>query len=294
MNITEKDLFDAGMHFGHQKRRWNPKSKKFVFDHRHGVSIIDLEKTVACLKKAHSFVEEHIASGKNILFVGTKRQAQEILRELAQSTQMPFCVNRWLGGTLTNFQTIQQSLRKYKKFLGMESDGSLDKLHKKEGSAIRREMARMNRNFEGLLEVKKLPEALFVIDTKNEYIAVAEARKLGIPVIAIVDTNSDPSLVDYPIPANDDAVKSIRVVIDIVMDGIQSGLKRRPSESRSKDIKPILAQAIQEEAHQPEVTISSDISLDIEEDTDKKKAHSKKKAETAAEDKPTETKKAAE
>ena len=265
MNITEQDLFDAGVHFGHQLRRWNPKSKRFVYGYRHGVSIIDLEKTVDCLKKAIAFVEEHVASGKNILFVGTKRQAQDILRELAQSTNMPFCVNRWLGGTLTNFQTIQKSLRKYKNFLSMEVDGKLDKLHKKEASAIRREMSRMNRNFEGLLDVKKLPEALFVIDTKNEYIAVAEARKLGIPVIAIVDTNSDPSLIDYPIPANDDSVKSIRVIVEALMDGIQNGLERRPTENRSqKDIKPIISQALEEEAQQPEVTISSDIILDID------------------------------
>src|SRR5690606_5148570 len=200
MNITVRDLLDAGVHFGHQRKRWNPKSKEFVYDHRHGVSIIDLEKSFNRLKEACDFVEDLIANDKIILLVGTKRQAQEMIREAANSVQMPYCASRWLGGTLTNFETIKRSIAKYKKYQAMETDGSLAKLPGKEAAAIKREMARMHRNFEGLQEMGKLPSALFVIDIKHEEIAVAEAKKLNIPVIALVDTNSDPSQVSHPIP----------------------------------------------------------------------------------------------
>ena len=236
MNITLKDLLDAGVHFGHQTRRWNPKSKPYVYDHRSGVSIIDLEKTYAQIEKAVAFLEEIVASNKDVMFIGTKRQAQEILREAATMCNMPFCVNRWLGGTLTNFETIQSSLKKYKKFLDMEASGALDKLYAKEAAAIRREMDRMNRNFEGIKEIKKLPGAAFIVDIKNEEIAVAECRKLGIPVVAIVDTNSDPTLVDYPIPANDDAVKSIRLITEVIVEAIQNGLSRRTVQVKNPQI----------------------------------------------------------
>lgn len=236
MNITVKDLLDAGVHFGHQTRRWNPKSKPFVYDHRSGVSIIDLEKTYAQLEKAVAFIEEVVADNKDIMFIGTKRQAQEILREAATTCGMPFCVNRWLGGTLTNFETILTSLKKYKKFLNMESSGELDKLYAKEAAAIRREMSRMNRNFEGIKDISKLPGAVFIVDIKNEEIAVSECRKLGIPIVAMVDTNSDPSLVDYPIPANDDAVKSIRLITEIIVEAIQNGLSRRTVQPKTPQI----------------------------------------------------------
>lgn len=248
MNITVKDLLDAGVHFGHQTRRWNPKSKPYVYDHRSGVSIIDLEKTYAQLEKAAAFLEEIVASNKDVMFIGTKRQAQEILREAATMCNMPFCVNRWLGGTLTNFETIQSSLKKYKKFLDMEASGALDKLYAKEAAAIRREMDRMNRNFEGIKEIKKLPGAAFIVDIKNEEIAVAECRKLGIPVVAVVDTNSDPTLVDYPIPANDDAVKSIRLITEIVVEAIQNGLSRRTVQVKNPQI---VAQKDEAKAEEP-------------------------------------------
>jgi small subunit ribosomal protein S2 len=236
MNITVKDLLDAGVHFGHQTRRWNPKSKPYVYDHRSGVSIIDLEKTYAQLEKAVAFLEEIVASNKDVMFIGTKRQAQEILREAANMCNMPYCVNRWLGGTLTNFETIQSSLKKYKKFIDMEASGALNKLYAKEAAAIRREMDRMNRNFEGIKEISKLPGAAFIVDIKNEEIAVAECRKLGIPVVAIVDTNSDPTLVDYPIPANDDAVKSVRLITELVVEAIQNGLSRRTVQPKNPQI----------------------------------------------------------
>ncbi|MBN1402961.1 MAG: 30S ribosomal protein S2 [Opitutales bacterium] len=234
MNITIKDLLDAGVHFGHQLRRYNPRSKKFVFDNRHGISIIDLEKTYAQLEKAAAFVEETVASGKKILFIGTKRQAQEVLREAATECNMPFSVSRWLGGTLTNFATVKGSIEKYKKFLAMEADGSMDKLPNKEAAANRRDMQRMHRNFEGLLEMNERPAALFVVDTRNEEIAVAEAIRLGIPVIGLVDTNSDPTILSYPIPGNDDSIKSIRIIVETLMDAIQNGIARREASAPSQ------------------------------------------------------------
>ena len=247
MNITIKDLLDAGVHFGHQLRRYNPKSKEFVFDNRHGISIIDLEKTYALMERATRFIEELVASGKYILLVGTKRQAQEITREAAIQCQMPFCANRWMGGTLTNFTTIRNSVMKYKEYLSMEADGRLDKVPKKEAAAIRREMSRMNRNFEGLLEMPELPEAVFIIDTNHEQIAVAETVRLGIKLVAVVDTNSDPSLIDYPIPGNDDSNKSIRIVLETVMEAIQNGLAHREAHKASKGLTPFLREEAKEE-----------------------------------------------
>lgn len=256
MNITIRDLLDAGLHFGHQIRRWNPKSKPFVYDNRHGISIIDLEQTFQLLEKATVYVEDLVASGKDILFVGTKRQSEEIIRECATSVNMPFSASRWMGGTLTNFATIKTSLAKYKKFLGMEDDGSLSKLPGKESAAIRRQMSRMNRNFEGLLQVDKLPGALFVIDTKNEYIAVEEARRLGIPVIALVDTNADPTLIDYPIPGNDDAVKAIRIVVEVITEAVQSGLTKRENIKTQKGITPLVREQVFEQTdEEPEVSL---------------------------------------
>ena len=229
MNITIKDLLDAGVHFGHQTKRWNPKSKKYIFDHRQGVSIVDLEKTYELLGKACEFITNHVADGKNILLVGTKRQAQDIVREAATATGMPYAVNRWLGGTLTNFETIKRSMAKYKKWQQMDTSGELAKLPKKEESKIRREMARMQRNFDGITEMPEIPAAMYVVDINHEDIAVAEGARCGIPVIALVDTNSDPTKVTFPIPGNDDAVKSVRIVTDAIVEAIQAGLAQRES-----------------------------------------------------------------
>jgi len=264
MNITVKDLLDAGVHFGHQKRRWNPKSKPYIFDHRQGVSIIDLEKTHRMLESAARFVEESVAAGGDILIIGTKKQAQEIVREMATTTNMPFCVSRWMGGTLTNYATVKNSLEKYRRWLRMETDGQLDKLPKKEASAIRREMARMHRNFEGMLTMMKLPDAMFVIDTKSEHIAVAEGNRIGIPIVALVDTNSDPSLTQHPIPGNDDAVKSIRLVADVILEAIQNGLARREVKTAQRGLAPIVRPEFQEV--QPEVTIAADITVGEDEE----------------------------
>ncbi len=227
MNVTPKDLLDAGVHLGHQTKRWNPRSKPYVFGHRQGITIIDLEKTHAALEKACSFIEQLVASGDDILLVGTKRQAQELVKEAAAATNMPFVTNRWMGGTLTNFETIKKSLAKFKKFQAQDANGELAKLSSKEESAIRREMARMSRNFEGIIGLQGLPGAMFVIDAGYEAIAVAEAKRLGVPCVGLVDTNSDPTQLSHPIPGNDDAAKSIRIVVETVVGAIQAGLAHR-------------------------------------------------------------------
>jgi len=289
MNVTVKDLLDAGVHFGHQVRRWNPKSKPFVYDNRHGISIINLEKTYDLLEKAAQSIEDIVASGKQVLLVGTKRQAIEPIRELAAATNMPFCVNRWMGGTLTNYETVSNSIAKYKKYLRMEEDGSLDKMHGKESAAIKRQMARMHRDFEGLLNLQGLPGALFVIDSFNEEIAVAEANRLKIPVIALVDSNSDPSVLSHPIPGNDDSTKSIRIIIDVILDAIQSGSSKRvQAPTKRKDITPVAQEPdFLENEDEPEVTLPEGYEeIDFD---DRKKGDDVIESQTAAEKTETES-----
>jgi small subunit ribosomal protein S2 len=227
MNITPKDLLDAGVHLGHQTKRWNPRSKPYVFDHRQGITIIDLEKTHANLQKACDFIEKLVAGGGDVLLVGTKRQAQELIREAAAATNMPYVTTRWMGGTLTNFETIKKSLTKFKKYQTQDAAGELSKFSSKEESAIRREMARMTRNFDGIANITGLPGAMFVIDTSYEEIAVAEAKRMNIPSIGLVDTNSDPTQLTYPIPGNDDATKSVRIIVETIVAAITNGLAHR-------------------------------------------------------------------
>jgi small subunit ribosomal protein S2 len=227
MNVTPKDLLDAGVHLGHQTKRWNPRSKPYIFDHRQGISIIDLEKTHAALEQACTFIENLVSHGDDILLVGTKRQAQELIKEAAAATGMPFVTNRWMGGTLTNFETIKKSLAKFKKYQAMDASGELAKFSSKEESAIRREMARMSRNFDGISGLTALPRAMFVIDTSYEEIAVAEAKRMKIPSIGLVDTNSDPTQLTHPIPGNDDAAKSVRIIVETIVAAIQAGLAHR-------------------------------------------------------------------
>lgn len=238
MQVTHEDLFEAGVHLGHQMRRWNPKSKPYVYGQMQGVSIVDLEKTHKLLGKAYAFIQGLVGNGGTVLMVGTKEQARDIVREAAVSVGMPYCTTRWLGGTLTNFSTIRCSLEKYRKFLDMQAKGEIEKMHSKEAAALGREMTRMGKNFEGILHVNTLPQAMFVVDIHSEAIAVAEARKLKIPVIALVDTNSDPTLVDYPIPGNDDAVKAIRLIVETIAEAVQNGLQYRESHKGSKNVKP--------------------------------------------------------
>jgi small subunit ribosomal protein S2 len=235
ISISVKDLLDAGVHFGHQTKRWNPRSKPYVFDHRQGITIIDLGKTHALLQKACAFLTDKVASGGTVLLVGTKRQAQDIIREAASATGMPYCVDRWLGGTLTNFTTVKRSIAKFKKYQAMETSGEMTKLYvPKEVAAIKREMVRMQKNFAGIVDMEQLPDAIFLIDTSHEAIAAAEGARCNIPTVALVDTNSDPTGVTYPIPGNDDAVKSIRIIMDAIIEAIQAGLSQRDSRRTTR------------------------------------------------------------
>jgi small subunit ribosomal protein S2 len=235
ISITVKDLLDAGVHFGHQTKRWNPRSKPYVFDHRQGITIIDLGKTYGLLERACNFLTDTVANGGTVLLVGTKRQAQDIIREAASATNMPYCVDRWLGGTLTNFATVKRSIAKYKKYQAMETSGEMNKQYvAKEIAAIKREMVRMQKNFAGIVDMEQLPEAIFIVDISHEDIAAAEGARCNIPTVALVDTNSDPRVVKYPIPGNDDAVKSIRIIVDAVVEAIQAGLGQRDSRRISR------------------------------------------------------------
>jgi small subunit ribosomal protein S2 len=270
ISITPKDLLDAGVHFGHQTKRWNPRSKPFVFDHRQGITIIDLTKTYEALEKACVFIENTVAEGNSVLLVGTKRQAKEIVREAAAATNMPFCVDRWLGGTLTNYETVKRSIAKYKKYQQMETSGEMSKLPRKEESAIKREMTRMQRNFNGIAEMGGLPGALFVVDINHEKIAVAEAARCGIACVAIVDTNSDPTAVSHPIPGNDDAVKSVRIIVETVVAAIQNGLSQRDARRAQRGApetkqQPVAATAVAAvEASEPEIDLSKvDLPADV-------------------------------
>ena len=269
MNVTPKDLLDAGVHFGHQTKRWNPRSKPFVFDHRQGISIIDLGKTFEALKKAYAFVEDTVANGGNILFVGTKKQAQEIVREAASSVNMPFCVDRWLGGTLTNYETVKKSIAKYKKYQQMETDGELAKFSSKEQAAIKREMGRMQRNFNGIIDMDGMPSAMFIVDVNHEKIAVAEADRCGIPSIGLVDTNSDPSLLTHAIPGNDDAVKSVRIIVETILEAVQNGLSQRDARRPARgaaDLKS--ATAAVAAAAGIDTTVAPVADVDIDDDSD--------------------------
>ena len=256
INITPKDLLDAGVHFGHQTKRWNPRSKPFVFDHRQGVSIIDLGKTHDALSKACAFVEEAVAKGGNVLFVGTKRQAKDIVREAAVAVNMPYCVDRWLGGTLTNYETVKKSVAKYKKYQQMETSGEMSKLPRKEESAIKREMGRMQRNFNGIADMGGLPTVMFAVDVNHEKIAVAEAARCGIPCVGLVDTNSDPTTVSHPIPGNDDAVKSVRIIVETIVAAVQSGLAQRDSRRAQRP-----QAEVKETAAEPAVPATTEIDL---------------------------------
>ena len=220
-DLNVQDLLDAGLHFGHQTKRWNPKMKRYIFGERNGIYIIDLNQTQDLLGKARQFVHDTISRGRKILFVGTKKQAQEPLKEAATRLKMPYVVNRWLGGTLTNLQTIRKSVAHMRDFMKLEADGSVSTMPKKEVSRMRRELEKLHYNLDGIAEMDNLPGAMFVVDVKREAIAVAEANRLKIPVIAVVDTNCDPDPIDYPIPGNDDAIRAVRIMVDSISGTIQ-------------------------------------------------------------------------
>ena len=218
-----KNLLEAGVHFGHETKRWNPKMKKYIFGEKNGIYIIDLSKTCDAIAKACDFLKKLAGTGGSIIFVGTKKQAQEIIKEEASRCGMFFVNHRWLGGMLTNYQTIKKSIKRLLDIERMKEDGTMAKLSKKEAAKLNREMVKLNKNLEGIRAMDKLPKAIFVVDSKKEDIAVKEARRLGIPVVALVDTNSNPDLIDYIIPGNDDAIRSIKLVTSIIADTIQDG-----------------------------------------------------------------------
>jgi small subunit ribosomal protein S2 len=221
--VTRRELLEAGVHFGHQTRRWNPKMQPYLFGERSGIYIIDLERSLSGLEEAHAFVQGLGRRRGTVLFIGTKKQAQEVVAEHATRVGMPYVNNRWLGGMLTNFTTIRGRLMRMRELREMESTGAIDRLLKKEAIRLRHEREKLERNLGGIQSLERLPDAIFVIDTKKEHIAVTEARKLGIPVIAIVDTNCDPDEVDYVIPGNDDAIRAVNLVARILADALADG-----------------------------------------------------------------------
>ena len=221
--VALKQLLEAGVHFGHQTRRWDPRMAEYIYQARNGIHIIDLQKTSKKLDEAYDFVKEASAEGKNILFVGTKKQAQECVKEAAEKSGMFYVNQRWLGGTLTNFQTIRKRINRLTELENMENDGTFEVLPKKEVVLLNKEKAKLEKNLGGIKEMVQLPDVLFVIDPKKEHIAILEARKLNIPIVGLVDTNCDPNDVDYVIPGNDDAIRAVKLIADTIANAVIEG-----------------------------------------------------------------------
>ncbi len=245
-NITMKELLEAGVHFGHQTKRWNPRMKEFIFGERNGIYIIDLQKTLKMFKEASKFVQDLAADGKTVLFVGTKRQAQDAIAEEAQRCSMYYINQRWLGGLLTNWVTVQKSVKRLKELDEMATDGRYELLPKKEVIKLERERKHLQANLAGIKDMTRLPDAVFVIDSNKEQIAVREARKLGIPVVAVVDTNCDPTEVDYVIPGNDDALRAIRLFASKIADSAYEG-RQMLTDKQMADINASVGEAQQAE-----------------------------------------------
>lgn len=238
--ISMKQLLEAGVHFGHQTRRWNPKMAQYIFTERNGIYIIDLQKTVKKVEEAYNFVRDVAATGATVLFVGTKKQAQEAVHEEALRANMFFVNERWLGGMLTNFKTIQKRIDRLRQLEKMQEDGTFEVLSKKEVLSLKHEMGRLDKFLGGIKDMKSLPGALFVIDPRKERIAILEAHKLGIPVVAIVDTNCDPDEIDYPIPGNDDAIRAVKLITAKMGDAILEG--RQGEQFETKEEQEVAAQ----------------------------------------------------
>jgi small subunit ribosomal protein S2 len=229
--IGVKELLEAGVHFGHQTRRWNPQMKPYIFEARNGIHVINLNQTTTLLQEATDFLSKIVAKGGNVLFVGTKKQAQAATKEAAAACGQPYVTERWLGGMMTNLKTIKKSLKRLQEIEKMEEDGTLNDYGKKEQSMLRREASRMHRNLDGIRHMDKYPDAIFIIDLKREHNAVAEARKLNIPIVAIVDTNCDPTLATHPIPGNDDSIRSIRVILTAIQEKLQLSRSERQAST---------------------------------------------------------------
>lgn len=231
---TYQDLLDAGVHFGHLTRKWDPKMAPYIFMERNGIHIIDLNKTLSKVEEAAAAIKQIVKSGRKVLFVSTKKQAKDIVAEQAKSVNMPYVTERWLGGMLTNFATVRKSIKKMSNIDKMTTDGTYDVLSKKEKLMIQRERVKLETLLGGIADLNRLPAALFLVDVKKEHIAVSEALKLNIPTFAMVDTNSDPSNIDFPIPANDDATKSISLITSIIVEAIKEGLEERKREKEDE------------------------------------------------------------
>ena len=221
--VTMRQMLDAGVHFGHQTRRWNPKMKRFIFTERNGIYIIDLQQTLQYVDRAYEFIRETVAHGGTVLFIGTKKQAQDPVRSYAEKCGMPYINERWLGGMLTNFQTISSRVKKMQEYESMQAAGDFDAMPKKEALIHSRELEKLQRNLGGIRTMAKLPDAVFIIDTKKEHIAVTEANKLGLPIVAVVDTNCDPDVIQYVIPGNDDAIRAGSLMCRVIGDAVEEG-----------------------------------------------------------------------
>lgn len=233
--VAMKQLLEAGVHFGHQTRRWDPKMAEYIFQARNGIHIIDLQKTSKKLDEAYSFIKEQAEEGKTILFVGTKKQAQECMKEAAQKCGMFYVDQRWLGGMLTNFETIRKRVQRLKDLETMQEDGTFDVLPKKEVILLKKEMEKLERNLGGIKEMEELPGVIFLVDPKKERIAILEAKKLGIPVVGLVDTNCNPEELDYPIPGNDDAIRAVKLIADVMANAVIEGKQGESFEAEMEE-----------------------------------------------------------
>ncbi len=251
--VAMKQLLEAGVHFGHQTRRWDPKMAEYIFQARNGIHIIDLQKTSKKLDEAYAFIKEQAEEGKDILFVGTKKQAQECVKEAALKCNMFYVDQRWLGGMLTNYKTIQKRVERLKKLEEMSTDGTFDLLPKKEVINLKKEMEKLEKNLGGIKEMKKLPGAIFIVDPKKERIAILEARKLNIPVVGLIDTNCNPEDVDYPIPGNDDAIRAVKLIADVMANAVIEG---RQGEAMDATAPEAEEQSVKEEATDMEQVVA--------------------------------------
>lgn len=274
------ELLDAGVHFGHLKRKWNPNMAPYIFMERNGIHIIDLNKTIAKIDEAAAAMKQIAKSGKKILFVATKKQAKDTVAQLVEQVNMPYVTERWPGGMLTNFATIRKSVKKMSSIDKMETDGTFDNMSKRERLQVMRERAKLEKQLGSIADLNRLPAAIFIVDICKEHIAVAEAKKLNIPTFAIVDTNANPGEVDYPIPANDDASKSIQVIIKLMIEAIQEGLAERKLE-KDKALEEEEERELEEEARKRAIELDED---EEEDDASKLKAKAAKKLKGEDED----------
>ncbi|WP_372808449.1 30S ribosomal protein S2 [Pontiella sp.] len=266
--ISIADLLDAGLHFGHQTKRWNPKMKRYIHGAKNGIYIIDLNKTLSQLELSQVFLKDVVLRGEKILFVGTKKQAREIFKTTAENTNQPYVIHRWLGGMLTNNKTIRSSVNRMRELQKMIKDGTMDKLPKKEVSVLRRELTKLERNLTGIADMEKKPGALFVVDLKREHLALEEAKRLNIPVVALVDTNADPDLVDYPIPGNDDSLRSVGLICEVLGEAIKAADTEYAAKAKAEREAREAAEAVEREKARA-----------AREERQKKEAEEKKKRE---------------